>query len=116
VLKKHHVGTLKLNCEGLAKDRLCMQGDLCAKVPGVPTYSPCVDWAAFLLVVAVAALLSGHMLQCDVVNAFVQAALHSHQATPRTYMPVPARTRHIFLRHLHGFRAQHRYVRVLRAL
>jgi hypothetical protein len=56
------------------------------------------------------------MVQCDVVNAFVQALLSAHPWIPPTYMPVPRHTRHIYQAHLPGFHPSHKYVRVLRAL
>jgi hypothetical protein len=107
---------LKLNADGKAKDRLCMRGDMCPRVPGVPTYSPCVEWPVFLIFCAVAVAYGAAMVQCDVVNAFVQALLSDHPGIPHTYMPVPQHTRHIYQAHLPGFRPDHEYVRVLRAL
>jgi hypothetical protein len=116
VLKRAPDGSLKLNSEGKAKDRLCMRGDKCPRVPGVPTYSPCVEWPVFLIFCVVAVAYAATILQLDVVNAFVQAMLADHPAIPLTYMPVPGHTRHIYERLLPGFGAGHKYVRVLRVL
>jgi hypothetical protein len=121
VLKLWPDGTLKLNAAGEAKDRLCMRGDKCPRIPGVPTYSPCVEWLVFLIFCAVAVAYGTAMVQCDVVNAFVQALLSvggipCRPGIPPTDMPVPRRTRHIYRAHLTGFHPSHKYVRVLRAL
>jgi hypothetical protein len=102
VLKRTPDGALKLNAKGKAKDRLCMRGDMCPRVPGVPTYSPCVEWPVFLIFCVVAVAYKATILQLDVVNAFVQAKLADHLAIPPTYMP--------------GFGGGHKYVRVLHAL
>jgi hypothetical protein len=116
VLKLWPDGTLKLNAADEAKDRLCMRGDKCPRIPGVPTYSPCVEWQVFLTFCAVAVAYGTAMVQCDVVNAFVQALLSTHPGIPPTFMPIPRHTRHIYQAHLPGFRPEHKYDRVLRAL
>jgi hypothetical protein len=50
----------------------------------------------FLIFCAVAVASGAAMVQCDVVNAFVQALLSDHPGIPHTYMPVPQHTRHIY--------------------
>jgi hypothetical protein len=52
-----------------------MRCDKCQRIPGVLTYSPCVEWPVFLIFCGVVVAYGAAMVQCHVVNAFVQALL-----------------------------------------
>jgi hypothetical protein len=117
VLKRTPDGVLKLNAGGKAKDRLCMRGDKCPRVPGVPTYSPCVKWPVFLIFCAVAVAYAATILQLDAGSQRLRAGDAGRPPVDSAqYMPVPSHTRHIYERLQPGFGAGHKYVRVLRAL
>ena len=116
VFKTTPDGGLKLNSAGEAKARLCLRGDETERGIGVPTYSPCIPWPAFLMFCALAALHRASVAQCDVVNAYVQADLHRRPGIPPTYMQVTSAMRPLLAAVLPAVSPATRWLRVLRAL
>ena len=113
VMKMTAGGELKLDKDGGAKARFCARGDLTVKSADMLVFSPCITWTSYLLFISMVAAHRGHILQADVVNAYVQADLHAHPSTPPTFIPLNKEMREIF-----GDRVPRdaRYLRVHRAL
>ena len=116
VIKRRPDGTLALK-DGAAKARLCMRGDLTAKSDLIPTYAPCIAWSSMLIFWHLVSVHRAVFLQCDIVNAYVQANLHPPGSDiPITLLRVTNELHDIFLSRLPGYTSATRHVRVVKAL